>query len=421
MLAGLGVLALGLLLAWGWFESEGDPVSSDAKTVANGGAGARALPGGLGLDGHDPGGDEIEASTGSVGGSLVHDESGPLAEGRVDLWCDDGRLGSRVRVDADGNFAGPACAGRTCARLVHPVFEQPEPWELEPGLMRELAVVRAPGLEGTVVSEIGEPIASAKLLLRRAERRATALSDADGSFALALPRDRPCDACDGEGLGGCRRDADRPTADLANLLVWAPDFAPHEIDVSLAERDSLRIVLSPPAPAITGRIVGPDGTPIGLRTVVLAINREREAEQHAAEVHADGSFSFTDLAHANYRIRAIRDGHELAVLDGVRPGEQVELRASRALRGRDLHVEVRDDDDHPSSGARVDGGPFRGAKTDKDGQVEAHEVLPGPYTLSVRVQGCPVVRAKVEVGPGPGTAVHELVRLPVGCVTSGSD
>lgn len=214
---------------------------------------------------------------------------------------------------------------------------------------------------------------------------------------------------------------DPQTAGPASLLVWAPGFAPQEIELALAPQTGLRVVLSAPAPAITGRIVGPDGIPIGLRTVVFATNREREAEQHAAVVGADGAFSFADLADAVYRIRAIRDGQELAAQDRAAPGDRVELRVERALHGRDLHVEVHDDDDHPIPGARVDGGPFRGAKTDESGRVEAREVLAGLHTLSVRVVGCPVVRTDVEIDPEADTPVHELVRLPAGCVTSGSD
>jgi hypothetical protein len=37
------------------------------------------------------------------------------------------------------------------------------------------------------------------------------------------------------------------------------------------------------------------------------------------------------------------------------------------------------------------------------------------------VAGCPVVRVGVEVDPETDTPVHELVRLPAGCVMSGSD
>jgi hypothetical protein len=419
IVAGLGVLALGLLVAWGWFGAVEAPPSSGAGARASEAETRSASRGGQGPD--RDGGHEADASALRVGGSIVDDESGPLTEGRVDLVCEDGRLGSRVRVDDEGNFEGPACSGQTCARLVHPVFEQPEAWAFEPGSVRELAVVRAGGFAGTVVSTLGEPIPNANLLLRRGELRATARSDADGGFALALPRERPCDACDRPGVDRCRAAGDRPTTDLANLLVWAPEFAPRELEVALDGQDSLELVLSPPAPAITGRIIGADGMPIGLRIMVLAINLEREAEQHAAEVDADGSFSFADLADAHYRIRAIRDGHELAVLDSAAPGDQVELRIERALHASDLRVEVRDADDRPTSGARVDGGPFRGAKTDEAGQVEAQDVLPGSYTLSVRVPGCPIVRMGIEVPADTEAAVHELLRLPADCVISGPD
>jgi hypothetical protein len=413
----VGLLALVLLSTWKWFESTPRAREPIAGNRSHGEGGRR--------DGHqgadtwpEPGSPAArEGDERVVGGSLIDDESGPLADGRVDLWCDDGRLGARMQVDADGNFVGPACSGRTCARLVHPAFEQPEAWELEPGVMRSLAVAPAPGIAGTVVGAADEPIADANLLLRRGPQRAAARCDADGTFALALPRERPCDACDRERDEGCRA-GDPQTAGSATLLVWAPGHAPREIEVSLLPQAELRVVLSAPAPALEGRIVGPDGTPIGLRTMVLATNREREVEQHAAVVQADGSFSFADLADADYRIRAIRDGQVVAVLDCSAPGDRVELRVERAMHGRDLHIEVRDDADHPTPGARIDGGPFRGAKTDGSGRVEVQEVLPGAYTLSVRAPGCPVVRTSVKIDPEADTPVHQLVRLPAGCVTS---
>lgn len=435
--AGVGLLALGLLLTWSWFQSS-DLDDGGSRSAARHGSereGGRRL--GPGISSSDA--DEANPSTQIVGGLLIDDESGPLADGRVDLWCEDGRLGSRTKIDADGSFAGPACSGRTCVRLVHPVFEQPEAWELEPDSVRELSVARASGIAGTVVGESGEPIANANLMLRVGQQRATARTDADGTFAMALPRERPCDACDGEDVEDCRagdlptggsgREATQPhggrgpsTGGLqgreANLLVWAPEFAPREIEIALVlgSRAALTVVLGPPAPAITGRVIGPDGIPMGLRTVVLAIHVEREAEQHAAVVDADGTFSFADLADAQYRLRALRDGQELAVLDRAAPGDRVELRVERALHGRDLQLEVRDADDRPTPGARVDGGPFRGAKTDEFGLAEAPEVLQGRYTLSVRVAGCPVVRTEVEVGLEADAPIRELVRLPAGCV-----
>src|SRR5690606_24832185 len=152
----------------------------------------------------------------------------------------------------------------------------PEAWELEPGVARELVVAPAPGVTGTVVSESGEAIADAKLLLRRGQLRATGRSDVDGTFGVALPRERPCDACDVEQVEqveqveGCRRVGDPPADGSARLLVWAPGFAPHEIEIGLESGAPLRVVLPAPAPAITGRIVGPDGSPITLRTIVLA-------------------------------------------------------------------------------------------------------------------------------------------------------
>lgn len=415
----VGVLVLGGLLAIGWLRShDSNAEGGRGRTQPTRAAEAPAARQHGGVEERES--DAANSLGKVVGGSLIDEETGPLAEGRVDLFCDDARSIARAPIDADGNFEGPACSGRTCARLVHATFEQPEPWVLEPGVRRQLAVVAAPTLAGTVVSTSGEPIPDAKFLLRLGPMRASARSDVDGAFTISLPRARPCDPCDGDARVGCRAPEEAPTDGSASLLVWAPQFAPQELELTFERDEPLRVVLSPPAPPITGRVVGSDGTPIGLRFVVLATHREREAEQHAAEVSADGSFSFADLAHAEYRLRAIRDGHELAMLDSAAPGDQVELRVAQTLQGRDLHIEVRDDLDRPTPAVRVDGGPFRGAKTDARGRVEAREVLPGSYTLSVRLAGCPVVRTTIDVDVESGLdPMHQLVRLPAACVIPG--
>jgi hypothetical protein len=350
-----------------------------------------------------------------VGGVLVDPELGPLAAGRVDVWCDDGHLVERVQVDEEGRFVARACTGVTCARLTHPAFEQPEAWALEPGSLPELEVVSAPSVIGYVRSSSEEPVANASLLVRSSDgRRATARSDLDGAFAVSLPGVRPCDPCDRRTMTPeCREERGHASPGHAQLLVTAPGFAPLEIEVALDGGEELELHLPSPAAPIRGRVLGREGAPFGSRTVVLATNLEREAEQHAAKVDARGEFELGELAEASYRLRAVRDGRELATLDTAAPGDDVELRADIPARYVDLKLELRDGEGQPVVGAQLDGGPLRGAVSDASGRVEAVDVLPGNYTLRVRAADCPAVRVEIELAPA--AQLPEIVVLPQEC------
>src|SRR5690606_39972133 len=122
----------------------------------------------------------------------------------------------------------------------------------------------------------------------------------------------------------CRRD---PSSEFepVRVLVMAPGFAP--VEVELAADGDAEIQLALAAPAIHGRVLGRYGEPFDERARVLAINRAREHERHAATVDARGQFVLDNLAEAEYSLRAIRDERELAALDLARPGDEVELRS----------------------------------------------------------------------------------------------
>ncbi|PRP97640.1 hypothetical protein ENSA5_31460 [Enhygromyxa salina] len=364
------------------------------------------------------GGLEQAEGEAAVMGVVVSPELGPLASGRIDLWCRDGELAARVAVGEDGSFSGPACPGTTCVRLVHPAFEQPRGWELEPDEARELTVVHAAQVRGTVLSTAGDAIADASLIVHDADgRRVAARSDAGGEFRAAIPGLRPCDACDLErGTPTCRADPRPASTSRGRVLVSASDYAPVEVEVELeiGAEIPLELVLPPPAAPITGRVLGLDGRPFGARAMALATNVAREAEQHACAVDESGSFVLSGLGDGRYRLRVVRDGRELATADDVAPGDEIELRAEVPARGVTLGIKVTAADDRPMAKVRVDGGPFRGAWTDDEGYVAAASVLPGRYTLRLRAAKCPVVREIVDVA-APGMVTPRIVRLPPGC------
>ena len=127
-----------------------------------------------------------------------------------------------------------------------------------------------------------------------------------------------------------------------------------------------------------------------------------------AFVDAQGRFLLEGLADARYRLRALQDGLPLAALEGVTPGEEVELRAGRSARGSTLRVRVLDARGSPRSGVEIDGGPFRGALTDEEGRVEAPGVLEGDYQLRLRAAACAAAGLVAHVGPAEGELPLEL-------------
>jgi hypothetical protein len=84
-------------------------------------------------------------------------------------------------------------------------------------------------------------------------------------------------------------------------------------------------------------------------------------------------------------VRAIQDGQELVVREGVEPGASVALTLPWALH--DVELELVDDEGRPRPGVEVDGGPFSRQRTDAGGRVRAQRVAPGPYILRIRLPG----------------------------------
>lgn len=411
VIAGLG-LGLGLGAIW-WLVGEqarppGEPASRDVAAVQLGPE-PRARAGPASAARSSP----VEGEL--VGGLLVDLERGPLASGRVDLWCELAQPHGHAAVDDDGRFVGSACPGVTCARLVHPAFEQLGAWELEPGVEHELEVRPALGVAGVVRSREGMPVADASLVLSAKDgHRVTTHSDSVGEFAVALPGLRPCDMCDtASSRGDCLHDGGDRAVEQARLHVSAPTFAPLAMEVTLGAGPTV-IELGPPAAPLVGQLLDGNGRPFGARTRVLATNLESELDRHAAAVDALGHFELRALADARYRLRAVRDGRALAHLDSAKPGDTVELRSTLAGRVA-LELEVLDAAGDPLVGARVDGGPFRGAKSDARGVVEAVDVLPGAYPLRVRTGACPVVRRELEVEDDGSAHVQATVSVPSDC------
>jgi hypothetical protein len=138
------------------------------------------------------------------------------------------------------------------------------------------------------------------------------------------------------------------------------------------------------------------------RARVLARAHARGYELHQARTKS-GQFTFAELGEGPYDLRVVQDGVELATSSGHLAGETVALIGQVAAVGRAVAVEVvRRGTHEPVVGAVVDGGPFAGARTDATGTVSAAEVLPGTYTLGIRVRGLRSQRGALQVGEGEG-------------------
>lgn len=327
-----------------------------------------------------------------VRGHVVDDEEGPLAEGSVLLACEDGEAIGRAAIDEEGWFEGPACPrGPTCARLVHPGSRQREAWRLTGEGAHALTSVPAPRVAGIVRAASGT-IEGAELFVRRGEARWATRSEPDGAFVIALgdtARAAARDPCRIDGVEG----------EPFSLTVIAPDLAPALVSVPTEGDDALDVVLAAAAAPLRGRLLDPNDRPFA-RARVLARSLARPDEAHALEPDAAGEFAFTSLGEGRYELRAIRDGVELARSESE-AGANVVMRATLAARGPTLVLRVHDEEGTPCTRMRVDGGPFRMAWTDTEGQVEAPDVFSGSLALSLRPESA-------------GSGIRETIQVPLG-------
>jgi hypothetical protein len=346
-----------------------------------------------------------------VRAQIVDDLGEPLDGGHVSLRClfeDEvtAIAGNTWKLDDEGAFEGPGCLGIVCVDLHHPTAVPAEPWVLEPGEPAVLKATTLPRLHGTVVDSRNRPIAAARVSVRAptdgdAEAMVptigtTTTTDVDGVFSFALVQRAPCDPCT-EADRGCD-DAPLLLHDRVLVGVHAPRFAPTRVEVEIEGSDveAPAIRMAPPADVLSGTLVDAAGDAYP-RAKIIARASSDPSEQHQAEVGQEG-FAFESLGTGPYDLRALQDGVELATAKGVRPGDDVELVGSHVARGPDIELEITESG-IPVAGVTVDGGPFRGAKTDTDGRVRADTAMPGPCTLSLRPPGADLQRHDLTIPP----------------------
>jgi hypothetical protein len=422
---GLVVLVLGALAAlwWSGRDHDGDR------------AGARA-----GAAAHDDGaadGEGIRARTNDpahmrVLARIVDDDAEPLEGGTVTLSClvDDTVVpiaGGTVTIQEDGALEGPGCAGTICAELHHPAAIAAEPWVLEVGRPVVLRAAALPRLWGIVEDASGEPIVDASVqLVPPADAgddpavlpvvTASTSSDGDGFWSVALIERPPCDPCR-EAIGACAESM-LVVHDRIEIHARGPGHAAAMVELDLttargrAPEDPVRVRLGQPAAPLSGTLGDPEGQPYP-RAHVLARSVARPVEQHRVLVEDAGAFTFNELGEGEYELRAMQDGVELVPWTPAAPGDRVALAGDRRANGPDVIVVVTDGG-RPAANVRVDGGPFRDASTDMQGQVRAERVLPGPLRLRLRPGGQRSIVRTIDVpdtAGAPGDARSFAIEL----------
>lgn len=431
-LLALGIVLVGIVVLGGGQHSRRGVFGFGLGRDSQGGDGPRAGGrGGVGTRSSDL------SAAGVVRGHVLDQDGVAVGEGVLTLRClEDDKVrripGGIIKIAADGSFEGPACRGQVCVSLTHPYEAPAGPWSLRAGVEAILNTQRLPRLHGHVQTAAGEavPAATVSFVPDEGDDDPTAAipmmtsstrTDADGNFSAAWISRPPCGPCE-EAEDRCHeppvlRDV---FAVVVNTALHPAGFA--QIDTQAHAQahaqarpgedadDPLVITLPQVADLITGSLRGPLGQPYA-RAFVLARSLERRHEQRRGDV-VDGVFEIDGLGEGRYALRALQDGVELAVGEGA-PGDQVALTGQLGAGGTTLVVEVRNHNAEPQADAWVDGGPFRGARTDMKGQVRAAHVLSGRLVLRVRPPGHPAKRHILEV-PTPtekSPQIHEIVTV----------
>ncbi len=412
----LGLVACGVL-AWSVVsatESSRDRRSEAAAELSGSqGAGRSAEVRSLGV-----GARPADPARSRLSGRIEDTDGTPYAEGRVRLSCLSGGPEQIVPVEADGSFHGSAC-DQACASFIHPSMIQTEAWVLRAGREEVWSVRPLARHGGVVTSPEGEPVAAARLHLDRpgdgpsAEplglTSANTVSDGDGRFSFAVAEPPPCDPCRA-AKGRCvAGEASAPlSATTFELSAAAPGYRGVRRQVSTASEEPWTVVLAAPGEITQGRLVDEEGRAYP-RAKILARSTERPSEVHRAALEG-AEFELGELGEGTYELRAIQDGVELALAEGIVAGEAIELVGGLPASGVELRVQIVDRGGRALPGVLVDGGPFVGAESDERGEVEAAQVLPGAYGLRLRPPESGVVRHRLMVREGE-SAWTERIQL----------
>lgn len=277
-----------------------------------------------------------DAPAGELAGRVLSwGDGAPVAGAEVTLAPAGGGAAASFVTAADGRFvARPAAAGRY--RVVSALAAGFLPWAPDPDASPLEVVARAgvridgvvvylvPALtyRGWVVDPDGAPVPGATVVLLdadRGERAAAPIADTytagtDGGFDFHAPDDALLEArAAGFAPGRARLGAGAQTT--------------RELVITLGARGGAAAV----AQAISGRVVGPDGAPVGGARVV-AVGPGELAATGEAMTDADGAFVVAGLDPGPHVIGARADGLAAATVTAEAGATDVVVRLAAGAR-----------------------------------------------------------------------------------------
>ncbi|KRD44160.1 hypothetical protein ASE38_08350 [Cellulomonas sp. Root930] len=377
--------------------------------------------------------------TGYAISGTVTDDTGAPAEG-IAVTVSPNGLGRPATTDAAGHYSVPNLlpgsyavtftppAGSALLGETYDDAPQWTPTRVTVGSADvtgiDAALDRAATITGRTVDADGNPIPGVGVQLQSAAfTYTTATTGEDGTFTAAglRPSDWRISFTAPSGSGWVSEYYD-------DVLTWEAQTA---VPVAPGATVTLNDAVLAHGNTITGRILGPDGTP---RAGVEVFAGSNESNGAGATTDADGIYTIVGLADGDYTVYAQPDwaGNLLAV---VYPGSwdwddaqdvHVSGAETRALgdmtmvQGGAISGTVTGSDGAPVANANVraaSGDAENGATTQSDGSYSINLLPPGSYRVSASGYNPAIVRTYYAATPGETRASQAT---PVVLATGGA-
>ncbi|MBW8876209.1 MAG: carboxypeptidase regulatory-like domain-containing protein [Acidobacteria bacterium] len=244
-------------------------------------------------------------------------------------------------------------------------------------------------VSGHVTDPEGRSIAYASITMRGPRSHAEVTADQDGKFLV-------------EGI-----EPGEP-----RLEVSYTGYATKEVSLQVPPGGTqVDVVLDPTSyREIRGRVVGPDGAPIGEALIHISSLFQRLQ----ATTLADGSF-VVEVSKDVYRLKIEKAGFAPQEIEGVAvdatsvEGLEIRLGYGRTLKGHILGID-------PKTLKRLevsDAVSTHDISVDSEGRFEVHDLAPGEWSLGAEAAADRFVLEKLTPPPGLKEVVHDLQFPPV--------
>lgn len=364
-------------------------------------------------------------------GHVVDAEGKPLPDARVTLTSARS-MRFPVTTDAAGRFEVKVVEpGKLTLRARRPGFSPASrPAEIPAGTLRfDLGTVElaaAIGVEGEVTDTHGTPIAGAVV-----ESNLREFDPFQWAEDLASPQPEVKTGPDGR----FRLD-DLPPGTPVQLWIEREGYIPLKVPgVEAPLKAPLHLEMRT-ARGLSGRVVGPDGEPVGGAALSRVQESHTGGSAQTSEIEvgltdAGGSFQVSGFEPGPNDLRVTAEGYATKTVRGVTIPADRDLEGLEVVLGRGIILQVRvlSADGGPVANARVRvsldrapkaeeiGSLFRMPRmqTDERGTCQGELPQPGPYRVVASVDQR-AASATVQAAPG-STAVE--IRFPTGAQASG--